>query len=63
MLPGSRSDYRTTPEAFRWILLLVVLGTLGLVWVFRKAVEDTDRIYRDAGYGEDSLIVKTNRSR
>lgn len=62
MLPGSRSDYRTTTGTFKWIVLIAVLGSLALVWVFRKAVQDADQIYKDAGYSEDSLFISTNRT-
>lgn len=62
ILPGSRSDYRTTTAAFKWIILIVVLGTLALVWVFKKAVTDADDIYRKSGYSDDSLIVTTRKS-
>ncbi len=61
MLPGSRSGYRTTTGAFKWIILIAILGSIALVWVFKKAVTDVDQIYRDAGYSEDSLIIRTNK--
>ena len=63
ILPGSRSDYRTTTDAFKWILLIVVLGVVALFYVFKKAVSDADQIYKDAGYSKELLIIKTNQNR
>lgn len=60
MLPGHRSDYRTTSGAFKWIVLIALLGSLALIRVFNAAVKDMDRMYREAGYGEDA--VNTNKT-
>ncbi len=61
MLPGSRPDYRTTAGAFKWIVLIVIVGSILFVRVFKKAIRETNEIYREAGYGEGLLIDLTNQ--
>jgi hypothetical protein len=57
LLPGSRSGYRTTSGAFKWIILIVGLGAIGLFFAFRQALKDVDRIYEEAGYPESSRFI------
>ena len=58
MLPGSRSDYRTTSGTFKWIILIVILGTIVLLFSFRQALKDVDKIYEDADFPESSRFIK-----
>lgn len=58
ILPGSRNSYRTTPGAFKWIIVIVILGTIGLFFAFRQGLKDVDKIYLDAGFPEDSRFIK-----
>jgi len=58
MLPCYRSDYRTTSGALKWIVIIVILGVIGLFFVFRQGLKDVDKIYEDLGYPESSRFVK-----
>lgn len=58
MLPGSRSDYRTTSGAFKWIVVIAVFGAIALFFAFRQGLKDADKIYEDADYPESSRFVK-----
>lgn len=58
ILPGSRSGYRTTSGAFKWIVVIVILGAIALFFTFRQALKDVDKIYEDAGYPESSRFIK-----
>jgi hypothetical protein len=58
ILPGSRSGYRTTSGAFKWIIVIVILGAIALFFTFRQALKDVDKIYEDAGYPESSRFIK-----
>ena len=61
MLPGSRTGYKTTTAAFRWIILIVMLGTIALVWVFWTALKDADKIYKDSGSSDQYRLINTNK--
>lgn len=43
---------------FKWILLIAAIGSLLLVYVFKRALQDADNIYKDAGYPESSRFFK-----
>jgi hypothetical protein len=58
IIPGFRSGYRTTTAMFKWILLIAAIGSILLVYVFRRALQDADKIYQDAGYPESSRFFK-----
>ena len=62
ILPGSRHDYRTTPGMFKWIVLIAIIGSIAFAWILRIAVKDANQIYKDAGYSDDLLIIKTNKA-
>lgn len=61
ILPGSRTGYRTTTSAFKWIILIVVLGTVAMVWVFWTAVKDADSIYEKAGYTQPHRLIDSQK--
>jgi len=61
ILPGSRSDYRTTTAAFKWIVIIVVLGTVAMVWVFWTALKDADLIYEKAGYSQPYRLIDSGK--
>ena len=50
IIPGFRAGYRTTTAMFKWILLITAIGSMLLIYVFRRALQDVDKIYQDAGY-------------
>ena len=61
-IPGSRRGYRSTTAALKWIVLIAVLGTLLFLYVFRKAVKDTDEMYKQSverSAAESELLTKT----
>ena len=58
IIPGFRAGYRTTTAMFKWILLIATIGSILLVYVFRRAVQDADKIYKDAGYPESNQFFK-----
>jgi hypothetical protein len=58
IIPGFRAGYRTTTAIFKWILLIAAIGSILLVHVFRRALQDADKIYQDAGYPESSRFFK-----
>jgi hypothetical protein len=62
IIPGFRAGYRTTTAMFKWILLITAIGCLLLAYVFRRAVQDADKIYQDAGYPENSRFFKDKKS-
>ena len=61
IIPGFRAGYRTTTAMFKWILLIAAIGCILLAYVFRRAVQDADKIYQDAGYPEDSKFFKEKK--
>ena len=58
IIPEFRAGYRTTTAMFKWILLIAAIGSALLVYVFRRALQDVDKIYQDAGYPESSQFLK-----
>jgi hypothetical protein len=58
IIPGFRAGYRTTTAMFKWILLIAAIGSILLIYVFRRALQDVDKIYHDAGYPESSRFFK-----
>jgi hypothetical protein len=58
IIPGFRHGYRTTTAMFKWILLIAAIGSILLVYVFKRALQDADKIYKDAGYPESSRFFK-----
>jgi len=50
IIPSLGPGYRTTPGAFKWILLFVAIGVVVLYFVFREAVREADDIYDQTGF-------------
>ena len=61
ILPGSRQGYRTTTCAFKWIILIALLGAAAMVWVFWTALKEADAIYDKSGYSEPYRLINTNK--
>jgi len=66
MLPGSRFSmgYRSTTAAFKWIMLIAIVGTVVFLLVFRKVMNDTDEMYRQTDSQDSSglgLITKESK--
>ena len=59
ILPGCRREYRTTSGAFKWIVLITILGAIGLFYAFREGLKDVDRIYEAADFPADTRFIKT----
>ena len=58
MIPGSRSGYRTTSGAFKWIVVIAILGAICFFFAFRQGLKDADKIFEDADYPESSRFLK-----
>ena len=58
MLPGSRSDYRTTPEMAKWIILIVILGAIAFYYVLKFAMKNADDIFEGSSYSNSSQPIK-----
>jgi len=61
IIPGFRAGYRTTTAMFKWILLIAAIGSILLVYVFKRALQDADKIYQDSGYPESSRFFKEQK--
>lgn len=61
IIPGFRAGYRTTTAMFKWILLIPAIGSMLLIYVFRRALQDVDKIYKNADYPESSRFYKEQK--
>jgi hypothetical protein len=50
IIPSLRPGYRTTTGAFKWILLVALIGSVILYFVFREAIRESDDIYDKSGF-------------
>lgn len=50
MIPGSRGGYKTTSGAFKWTVLISILGGIAMVLLFRQVFKDADQMYENAGF-------------
>jgi hypothetical protein len=50
IIPSLRPGYRITPDRFKWVVLIAIIGSLVLYFVFHEAMREVDEMYDKSGF-------------